>query len=376
MSLDVPISELQQAAKEEVYDARRNGSIKDLTPRMIRRSIEKKFSLKDSILDTKDEEFTDLRAQLKSAIAEAIEEDLPPAKVESSKAKTVTTTKKRKSEEVLEPKSSKKQNTKSEKPKNTSKKFKSLETVPTSDIEPEDPEVNDTADTSTELEKPPADPSGEAAKTRVPPAKLKENRALSPKRPTSKPNSSVAKSKAGPSTASPEAPDSESELSVLDDEPPKKKSKTTKSKNKNDDKSKSSKGKKATGSLSKDEETIKRLKSLVLACGVRRQWAKVFKDVDSPSQQIRMLKEILADLGMSGRMSLEQAKAIKEKRELAQELEDVQSFAAAATRSKASKASQEKDEEESEEEELPEKRKTNARKSIMDFLGDQSSDDD
>ena len=38
------------------------------------------------------------------------------------------------------------------------------------------------------------------------------------------------------------------------------------------------------------------------------------------SQQIRKLKEMLSELGMSGRMSLEQAKSIKAKRELAQEL--------------------------------------------------------
>ena len=42
--------------------------------------------------------------------------------------------------------------------------------------------------------------------------------------------------------------------------------------------------------------------------------------MDSKSDQIRRLKEILADLGMSGRISMEQSKAIKEKREFAQEL--------------------------------------------------------
>lgn len=51
-------------------------------------------------------------------------------------------------------------------------------------------------------------------------------------------------------------------------------------------------------------------------------WSKVFSDIeDQPSKQIRRLKEILAELGMSeGRMSLEKARAIKEKRELAKEL--------------------------------------------------------
>lgn len=58
----------------------------------------------------------------------------------------------------------------------------------------------------------------------------------------------------------------------------------------------------------------------MVACGTRKVWSKVFQGLDSPQQQIRKLKEMLSDLGMTGRMSLEQAKAIKEKRELAQEL--------------------------------------------------------
>ena len=80
----------------------------------------------------------------------------------------------------------------------------------------------------------------------------------------------------------------------------------------------------------------------MVACGVRKVWSKVFEGMDKPSQQIGKLKEILSDLGMKGRFSLEQAKSIREKRELAQELgkldscvytinfqlfaEDVQSF--------------------------------------------------
>ncbi len=42
--------------------------------------------------------------------------------------------------------------------------------------------------------------------------------------------------------------------------------------------------------------------------------------MDKPSQQIKKLKEMLSDFGMKGRYSMEQAKAIREKRELAQEL--------------------------------------------------------
>lgn len=53
---------------------------------------------------------------------------------------------------------------------------------------------------------------------------------------------------------------------------------------------------------------------------MRKVWAKEFRNVPKPSQQIKRLKEVLAELGMTGRLSLEQAKAIEEKRDLAQEL--------------------------------------------------------
>lgn len=62
------------------------------------------------------------------------------------------------------------------------------------------------------------------------------------------------------------------------------------------------------------------VQSLVVACGTRKVWSKLFQDLDTPQQQIKKLKEMLADLGMTGRLSLEQAKAIKEKRELEKEL--------------------------------------------------------
>ena len=54
---------------------------------------------------------------------------------------------------------------------------------------------------------------------------------------------------------------------------------------------------------------------------MRKQWTKEFKDIsDDKKAQIQKLKEILSDLGMTGRLSMEKAKAIREKRELAREL--------------------------------------------------------
>ncbi|KAK0188616.1 hypothetical protein F5146DRAFT_672710 [Armillaria mellea] len=128
----------------------------------------------------------------------------------------------------------------------------------------------------------------------------------------------------------------------------------------------------------KDDATIKRLKSLVLACGVRKPWAKLFEGVDRPSQQIKIIKDILAELGMKGRMSMEQAKAIREKREMEQELADVQSFEksfmsrSSRSRGRAEKAVESDQDDSDETTENPVKRKMSARQSIMAFLGDES----
>lgn len=56
-------------------------------------------------------------------------------------------------------------------------------------------------------------------------------------------------------------------------------------------------------------------------------WAKELKDMGE-REQISRIKQVLADLGMTGRLSLEKAKAIRAKRELAQELGQCPLFAA------------------------------------------------
>lgn len=133
------------------------------------------------------------------------------------------------------------------------------------------------------------------------------------------------------------------------------------------------------------------------ACGLRRPWVKLLEGCDTPSQQITKLKEILAELGMSGRMSMGQAKKIKEKRELAKELgmflsalsrlaylfylasgivEDVQSFATAtaarSSRSKnTSKPEKESESDEESEDTVPTKRN---RVRFLGFLAHRYSD--
>lgn len=44
---------------------------------------------------------------------------------------------------------------------------------------------------------------------------------------------------------------------------------------------------------------------------------KEFANIEKPSKQVARIKEILSELGMTGRLSMEKAKAIREKRELA-----------------------------------------------------------
>ncbi|KAF9240591.1 hypothetical protein BU15DRAFT_73821 [Melanogaster broomeanus] len=110
----------------------------------------------------------------------------------------------------------------------------------------------------------------------------------------------------------------ESELSSVIDEPPKKRQKRKEKKGPKPEKAKQVK--KTKEALSKDDEAVNRLKSIVVACGVRKVWKKEFEGLDKSSQQIKRLHQILGELGMSPRYSVEKAKAIKERRELAQEL--------------------------------------------------------
>jgi len=155
--------------------------------------------------------------------------------------------------------------------------------------------------------------------------------------------------------------------------------------------SKEKKVKKSATEVSKDEEAVKRLKSYVYACGIRKVWTKEFQNLPKPSQQVKRLKEILGDLGMDGRLSMEKAKAIKAKRDLAKELEDVKSFEQAVVgepsrnRSKANNRKQgtdsvsrdgDGDDSASDSaDDVPTKHKNAARRSIMAFLGDDSDEE-
>ncbi|KAL0094585.1 hypothetical protein F4703DRAFT_1922200 [Phycomyces blakesleeanus] len=188
----------------------------------------------------------------------------------------------------------------------------------------------------------------------------------------------------------------ESEMSELDISPPKKKQKGTKkasavvtTKEDSDDETETSQLKKAAGTkekstaaVSPNEEKIKRLKQYVSKCGVRKQWAKEFSNCTSPKQQIKRLQEILVELGVEGRPTIEKCEKIKAQREIQDELAslDTQNILnddkGVHTRGRRVRKPRKivgEDDEENEDGEEDEESKKSTGFDIS-FLGDQSSD--
>ncbi|KAJ3717867.1 hypothetical protein C8R42DRAFT_676870 [Lentinula raphanica] len=393
--------------RETVLNAHKSGTLSDLTPRVIREKLEDELELEEGALksfkrviqytiaetlsevgngeESHDEEEEHQEAQ--KTVASKAEPKKPnakgkqkeatekkpskkPSKTEQSSPVSPAEGKKRKSATGIEGGTSKAKKPRTSSGANTKEKkaFTSAAVVPPSSDVDEDTDTKPAIGTTSHMDDKPA------SSTSSPLAQSKQ---------TSKSH------KPDVGTESPPQPEeepekSDSELSVLIDEPPKRKKKGKAKDSSEPSEAKKRKKGAASTTLSKDEETIKRLKSFVNACGVRKVWSKVFKDIsDSPSKQIALLRKMLAELGMTGRLSLEQAKAIKERRELASELADVQSFeqsmknqtsrSSRASKKETSDAESEKSsDEEDEENARPAKRKINARQSIMAFLGDQS----
>ncbi|CAI2182361.1 7995_t:CDS:2, partial [Funneliformis geosporum] len=110
------------------------------------------------------------------------------------------------------------------------------------------------------------------------------------------------------------------DLSSLEDEPLKKKRKTGKTVGKSAVKTVVKTVNNRTANIEKDDKTIKNLKSLINKCGVRKIWAKELTDCKTNSSKIRKLKQMLVDLGVEGRPTLEKCKKVKKRRELEAEL--------------------------------------------------------
>jgi hypothetical protein len=129
---------------------------------------------------------------------------------------------------------------------------------------------------------------------------------------------------------------SDSDLSSLIDEPPTKKrqkktpvEKKTKAKSKTSMPSKPKAAPKAKADEDPDQAEIKRLQSWLVKCGIRKVWGKELAHCDTTKDKIRHLKGMLKDAGMDGKYSNEKAAQIKEKREFAKDLEEIQAGALA-----------------------------------------------
>ncbi|PWN20987.1 hypothetical protein BCV69DRAFT_277113 [Microstroma glucosiphilum] len=152
---------------------------------------------------------------------------------------------------------------------------------------------------------------------------------------------------------------------------------------------KTSKKKESSASGDKTEEEIARLKKLVVACGVRKQWSSWFakESATTSKDQARALRSLLSELGMDGRLSMEKAKKIKEEREFAEELKAIGADTGAQEReSRGSRSglqrkrlggSAESSEDESEEEE-PQRaaKKSRLGASLAAFAAELNSDDE
>lgn len=78
-----------------------------------------------------------------------------------------------------------------------------------------------------------------------------------------------------------------------------------------------------------DQAEIKRLQGWLVKCGIRKVWGKELAKCDTPKDKIRHLKGLLKEAGMDGKYSVEKAAKIKEQREFAKDLEEIQAGAAA-----------------------------------------------
>ncbi|THV49784.1 hypothetical protein BGAL_0179g00090 [Botrytis galanthina] len=104
-----------------------------------------------------------------------------------------------------------------------------------------------------------------------------------------------------------------------------KKSKSTSSKPSKTTKTAKPKAAKAktTAELTPNEQLIKTLQSQLVKCGIRKIWAFELKKCETENAKIKHLKNMLTEIGMTGRFSEGRAREIKEMRELQADLEAV-----------------------------------------------------
>ncbi|KAI9272991.1 hypothetical protein BDA99DRAFT_499713 [Phascolomyces articulosus] len=139
---------------------------------------------------------------------------------------------------------------------------------------------------------------------------------------------------------------------------------------------------------SPSEEKIKRLKSYIYKCGVRKKWNTELVNLNM-SQQIDKLQSILRDLGVEGRPTLEKCEKIKAERELKAEIDSLDKdnilnegggrpkrHAPVKRKRRVIASDDEEDEGENDNGVSSKVAKTSSSGLDVSFLGDQSSDSD
>ncbi|KUL84559.1 hypothetical protein ZTR_08734 [Talaromyces verruculosus] len=158
---------------------------------------------------------------------------------------------------------------------------------------------------------------------------------------------------------------SESEMSVLLDEEPKK---PRPKKAASEPKARAPKStSKPTTDADPDQAEIKRLQGWLIKCGIRKMWARELAPYDTPKAKIKHLKTMLEDAGMKGRYSADKARQIREARELQADLEAVKEGASRWGTGSA--------QDESGSEEKPRRRLVKGRQSLA-FLSDDGEETD
>ncbi|KAI5995620.1 hypothetical protein EDD15DRAFT_2423618 [Pisolithus albus] len=277
--------ELEEATVAMLRKACKDGVVNDLTVRMVRQELEQQFSLAPGTLDANEH-----KATIKAAVLTNLDE----IRASMDARQSLELAAKKKPDHTVSP--SKKRGSDRKEQKGASKRTRKAKVV-----------VSSAEESETEARK-------ERKSREVPSGFPKKSKSQAkPEINGSKlvvESNSKLKSKEG------------SELSSVVDEPPKKKRK----KQGESDSRTSKRGKKSKEPLPKDEATVGKLKAIIVACGLRKVWKKEFQGLQQPKQQIKRLHEILAELGMTPRYTMEKAREIRKKREFERELQDVKEF--------------------------------------------------
>lgn len=84
------------------------------------------------------------------------------------------------------------------------------------------------------------------------------------------------------------------------------------------------KSKAASANSNAQQAEIKRLQSWLVKCGIRKMWHRELAPFDTSRAKILHLKTMLSEAGLEGRISIEKANRIRQRRELKDDLVAVQ----------------------------------------------------